>query len=91
MYMNNVPKSYYSVYGLNQLSTRTPAPIAEGQTSSGSLRDELNRRRQQRRERLSAQRDALMGSKAMEKQKVESRFPGREGLLNKLQENMPQN
>jgi hypothetical protein len=61
-------------------------PVVDG---GGSLREELDRRRQARRERLSAQRDALLaGSKSMKE--TDSKFPGRGGLLSKLQENHPQ-
>lgn len=61
-------------------------PVVDG---GGSLREELDRRRQARRERLSAQRDALLaGSKSMKE--TDSKFPGRGGLLGKLQENHPQ-
>lgn len=60
-------------------------PVVE----TGSLRDELDRRRQARRERLTAQRDALLaGSNSMKD--TDSKFPGRGGLLSKLQEKNPQ-
>ena len=61
-------------------------PVVEG----GSLRDELDRRRQARRERLTAQREALLaGSKDMKETKLDNKFPGRGDILNKLQENYP--
>ena len=51
---------------------------------AGSLRDELDRRRQARRDRLTAQRDALLAGKNNSAKDTESKFPGRGGLLNKI-------
>lgn len=67
-------------------------PVVEGTPvggSGGSLRDELDRRRQARRERLSAQREALL-SNSSDMKEQDTKFPGRGGILSKLQEKKPQ-
>jgi hypothetical protein len=54
-------------------------PVEEG----GSLREELERRRQARRDRLSAQREALLEASTGMKE-TNLKFPGRQGILSKV-------